>query len=102
MPRALEEIMERTVGSPSARALGVVSSVLAVLGLAFYWWVPLGMVFSLSGLTAAFIGWVSRRRRLAGASALLAVGTVLALIALGVDFGAVWLGLDRVRFTELR
>jgi hypothetical protein len=93
--------MQREATAPSARVLGIVSYVLAVLGLAFYWWLPLGMVFSISGLAAGFIGWVRRPRR-TGLAVLLGCGMLLAVLALGVDLAAVWLDLVTVRFSALR
>jgi hypothetical protein len=86
---------------PRPRSFGIASLVFGLFGLFFYWWVPLGMVLSLSGLMAAFIGWVTAPRG-AAARALLVGGLVLSGIALGLDLYAVDRGLETVRLTALR
>ena len=83
------------------RILSIGSIILGVLGGLLYWWVPLGMVVSISGLTYAFVDWVLARRRsldyrlsifgMLVSGATLALGLVIAL-----------LGLQSVTFVSLR
>jgi hypothetical protein len=85
----------------SIRILGSVSLLLGLLGGAFFWWTPLGMVLSLSGLLTGFIGWTESQRKGVG-TALAVAGMLLsvaALILCGVIAG---LGLERIRFEALR
>jgi len=93
--------MQPEKAAPSVRILGIVSCVLAVLGGAFYWWLPLGIVLSLSGLASGFIGWV-RSSRHGGMAVLLGCGMLLAVLALGVDVAAAWMNLVTIRFGPLQ
>jgi len=79
--------------------LGVVSYILAALGVAFCWWLPLGMLFSLAGLTSGFVGWLNARRPMA---MLLCGGMFIAAVAFGIDLLAVWLNVVTVRFGALQ
>jgi hypothetical protein len=93
--------METTNAPVSMRRLGFASVILGLLGAAFFWWTPLGMVLSLSGLAAGFIGWISGRRRPGGVG--LAVGgMVLCVLALILDGVVAGLGLEILKFGELR
>jgi hypothetical protein len=49
--------------SEGLRGLSVVSILFAVLGGVFYWWVPLGIVWALTGLVFGVIDWTRARRR---------------------------------------
>jgi hypothetical protein len=100
--QAEENPVARTEVAPFGQALAAATWLLAVLGAVMYWWVPLGMVLSLSGLVAGFIGWVRQPRRAGGLVAMLVVGMLLAGAALCWDLAAVSRGLDTVRFTALR
>jgi hypothetical protein len=40
----------------------ILSIILGVLGGAFCWWTPLGIVLSVAGLVSGFVGWTVHRR----------------------------------------
>jgi uncharacterized membrane protein len=44
------------------RKLGLGSILLGVLGGAFFWWAPLGLVLSMSGLILGFVDWNRARK----------------------------------------
>ena len=67
-----------------SRSLGVAAVVLGLLGLACYWWVPLGMVLSLTGLVLAIVGWVSSSR-LGTSTGLIVAAFILCAAALALD-----------------
>ena len=67
-----------------SRSLGIAAVVLGVLGFACYWWVPLGMVLSLTGLMLAIIGWVSSSR-LGSSTGLVVAAFILCAAALALD-----------------
>jgi hypothetical protein len=83
------------------RGLSVTSIVAAILGAVFYWWVPLGMVLSLVGLTVGIVDWIVSRRRSLDARLSIA-GVVLAVLALSLNMVIARLGLEIVRFSALR
>jgi hypothetical protein len=56
---------------PRPQTLGIASVLGEVLGLVFFWWVPMGIVLSFCGPIAGPIGWVRGPRRAS------AVGMVL-------------------------
>jgi len=87
--------------APGSYALVLATWVLGILGAAFYWWAPTGMVLSLAGVLTGLIG-VVRQPRSGSARVLLLCGLVLSLLALGLDLVAVPLNLDVVRFGALR
>jgi len=93
--------MEASKTPISIRGLGTASVILALLGGAFYWWTPLGMVLSLSGLITGFIGWTESRRRAAGWG-LAVAGMILAVAALALDAVVAGLGLELIKFQALR
>ena len=37
--------------------LGVLALIAALIGLAFFWWVPFGIVLSIVGLVLGIVGW---------------------------------------------
>ena len=48
---------------PNVRWLSYSSILLGILGFAFFWWAPLGMVLNLAGLMIGFVDWNAVRRR---------------------------------------
>jgi hypothetical protein len=85
----------------SLRGFGITSLVLGFLGVAFCWWTPMGMILSLSGLTAGFVGWTFIGRKSAGFG-LLVGGLLLSLVGLVLDSAVAELGLELVKFQALR
>jgi hypothetical protein len=87
--------------SVTTRGMGIFSLILGVLGMAFYWWVPLGIILSLSGvilgLFACFIG----TPRINGFGVALA-GLLVSAAALALDLIIGLLGLEIITFTALR
>ena len=47
----------------SLRYLSIGSILFGIGGAAFFWWLPLGMIFSLTGMMLGFVDCVSARRR---------------------------------------
>lgn len=76
--------MAREFISGRTRSLGLAAVILGVLGLACYWWVPLGMVLSLTGLMLAIIGWISSSR-VGGSTSLILAALILCAAALALD-----------------
>jgi hypothetical protein len=93
--------MEVYRSSVSGWVLGVVSVILGLVGAAFYWWLPMGIVISLSGLMAGFVGWAQGPRRSIGV-ALVVAGILLCIAALAFDSFIAFRGLETVRFEALR
>jgi len=83
------------------RGLGITSLIFALLGGVFYWWTPLGMVLSLTGLLTGFAGWTMARRMSTGFR-LSVAGLLLSLVALILNCAIASLGLETVRFSALR
>jgi len=77
------------------RALSVGSIVLGLLGGAFYWWAPLGIILSLSGLMLGLIDGISARRRSLDFR-LSIVGFLICAIALTLGLVIAFLGLQTV------
>jgi hypothetical protein len=95
-----EGIMETTNVSVRPRVLGLISAVLGILGIAFWWYVPMGMVIGLTGLVLGLIGWFLTPR---GASrGFVITGLVLSLAALVLDFIVLGQGLETYTFSPLR
>jgi hypothetical protein len=61
-----------------------VSLTFGVLGLVFFWWVPMGILLGFCGLVAGLIGWAMSPRR-AGAIGMLLWGVVLSAAVLCLD-----------------
>src|SRR5262245_6508125 len=95
------DAMETDKTPVSVMTLGLTSVILGLLGAAFYWWTPLGMVISLSGLLAGFIGWTYARRNTVGIRFTIG-GMILCAAALTLDFVIAGLGLELVKFHALR
>ena len=71
------------------RGLSIAALVLALLGGAFYWWMPMGMVASLAGLTLGFADWTrARRRSLDYRLSIVAMLLALATLALNIFVAA--------------
>lgn len=79
------------------RSLSFGSIALGVLGAVFFWWVPLGMIMSLSGLTLGVIDWESARRRSLDRR-LAVVGLLLSAAGLAVDIIIAYLGMQMITF----
>jgi hypothetical protein len=93
--------MATTNVNVSPRSLGLASLVLGILGLVFYWWVPLGMVLAIAGLLFGFIGATLHPYRPLNIG-LVVIGILVAIAAIAVDVEVAIHGLDTVRFTSLR
>jgi hypothetical protein len=89
--------MDSQPTTQSLRGLSVGSIAFGVLGGAFFWWVPLGMVFGLAGLILGLVDWVSARRRSADYRL-----AIVAVAALALDIAVAFMGMQSVTFGELR
>jgi hypothetical protein len=92
--------METTKVSVRPQVLGLLSGILGILGIVFYWYVPLGMVLGLAGLVFGLVG-ASFAERRAGYPMVIA-GLVLSVAALVLDFFALGQGLETYTFSALR
>ncbi len=84
-----------------SRTLGMASVVLGILGLALFWWAPMGMVLALAGLVVGAIGWV-RSSQTGMTPAWAVVGTLFCLAVLAVDIGVAWVGLETLQIAAFR
>ncbi len=87
--------------SERARGLGAVALAFGILGIVFYWWTPLGLVLSLTGLVTGWIGWLnatrpSRNRGLAIA------GTLISIVAFVLDLVIAIMGLEWIQLMPYR
>jgi len=89
--------MNTTMQPRGIRAFSVGSIALGILGGTFFWWVPLGMVLSLAGLTLGMVDGISARRR-SLAYQLAVVGCVISLVSLGLDLSIAFRGLQTLTF----
>lgn len=81
----------------TVRWLSFASLLMAVLGTAFYWWVPMGMVLSLAGMVCGFVDFTAARRR--SVDHRLAVGgMILCAVALAFDCAIYYFGLQSLTF----
>jgi hypothetical protein len=87
--------------SGRSRSLGIAAVVLGLLGFGFYWWAPLGMVLSLTGLVMAIIGWVSGPG-VGGMRRLIVAGLVISAAALAVDVFVAVRGLEIIQLMPYR
>src|SRR5262249_18113023 len=79
------------------RVFVVVSLIFGILGFAFYWWVPMGIVLSISALVFGFVDWTAARRRsLACRLSILAM--LFTVTALSIDIVIAVLGLQTLTF----
>jgi hypothetical protein len=83
------------------RTLSFASIILGIAGGVFWWWVPLGMVVSISGLTTGFIDWANARRH-SRDYRMSIVGLVISAATLGLDIVIALLGWQLVTFGSLR
>jgi hypothetical protein len=83
---------------PNLRGLSLGSIVLALLGGAFYWWNPMGIIMSLAGLTVGAVDWVMARRQSLD-NRLSILGIVLSALALGLCLAIAYLGWQAVTLT---
>jgi hypothetical protein len=63
------------------RGVAISSIIFGLLGLFFCWLVPLGIIFSLTGVILGLAGWIMAARRTASVNWMI-VGLVLSVIAL--------------------
>jgi hypothetical protein len=89
--------METNQTTQSFRALSLASILFGVAGGAFSWWLPLGMVLSLTGLVLGFIDWVASRRRSLDHRLALA-GVAIGILTLALNIVIAALGLQLVTF----
>jgi hypothetical protein len=87
--------------SGRSRALGIVGLVFGLLGFAFYWWVPLGIVLSLTGLMMAIVGWVSGSHQV-GQAGLVFAGLLVSAAALALDLFVAVKGLEIIHLISYR
>jgi hypothetical protein len=81
--------------------LGIISLVLGILGFAFYWWTPLGVVLGLFGFVLGFAGWALAPQRTDHRWLVIAAMLVcLAVVVFDVEIGLH--GLEIVKFGALR
>jgi ABC-type xylose transport system permease subunit len=90
----------RNVGL-SVRELGIFSVILGLLGVGFYWWTPMGIVFGLAGLVIGFVGWTYTRRHVPGFG-LTVAGMLVSIAALILDFVVVGLDLEIIKLHAFR
>jgi hypothetical protein len=83
------------------KPMGIASVVFGLLGGVFYWWTPLGMVLSLSGLIIGVVAWLSAAPRTT-IRRLAIGGTILSAAAFVLDLVIALLGLELVQFGPLR
>jgi hypothetical protein len=79
----------------------MISVALGILGLAFFWWAPFGMVMALAGLVVGAIGWI-RSTPTGRTPAWAVVGTLFCLAVLVLDVGVAWVGLETLQITAFR
>ncbi|HEV3119834.1 MAG TPA: hypothetical protein VGY58_22430 [Gemmataceae bacterium] len=87
--------------SRRSKALGIAAVVFGLLGFAFYWWVPLGMVLSLTGLMLAVIGWISGPHFASNAGWVFA-GLLISAAALALDLFIAVQGLEIIHLMSYR
>jgi hypothetical protein len=92
--------METTNVSVRPQALGLISAFLGILGIAFYWYVPMGMVISLAGLVFGLVGWLVAPPRVT--KGFIVAGLILSVAGLVLDFIALGQGWETVTFMPLR
>lgn len=93
--------MDSQQTTQNLRGLSIASVIFGVLGGALYWWVPLGMVFGLTGLILGFADWTNARRHSTDYR-LSIVAILVAVAVLALDITIASFGLQSVTFGELR
>ncbi len=86
--------------SVRTKTLGTISIFLALFGLAFYWYVPLGMILGLAGLLFGIIAWLFAASRLH--PGVVIAGIVLSLVAIIFDLVAAGMNWETFTFSGLR
>ena len=89
--------METEKLSGKLRGLSLAALVFGALGGVFFWWVPLGMVLSLTGLLLSFFDWTNARKRSLD-SRLSIVGLLISAATLALDIVIAWFGLQTLTF----
>jgi hypothetical protein len=84
--------------SARPQVLGFASVVLGLVGAALYWWTPLGMLLSLTGLLIGAATWV-RSVGTGRAPGWAVAATLLCLAALTLDLVAAWQGWELIQLT---
>jgi hypothetical protein len=87
--------------SERARGLGVVALVFGILGVVFYWWTPLGLVLSLTGLVTGWVGWLNAARP-SWNRGLAIAGTIISAAAFVLDLVIALLGLEWIQLMSYR
>jgi hypothetical protein len=82
---------------PGTRWLSYASIVLAFIGAAFFWWVPMGIVLSLAGMMFGLVDWMAARRRSLDFRLAIA-GVVMGALALALCSVIAALGLQTLTF----
>jgi hypothetical protein len=81
------------------QGIGIISLIFGLLGAFFYWWTPLGMVFSLTGLTMGLVGWLSGRM-LSKPKALVVIAVVVCTAAFALDLVIAVQGWELIKLTS--
>lgn len=94
-----KESPEATTGEPPRvlRAVGTGSIIFGILGGGLCWWLPLGMVFSITGLLLGGADWANARRH-SLSYRLSVAGLAISAIALALDIVIAAFGLQTVTF----
>jgi hypothetical protein len=92
--------MDTSKTPESLRILSISSLIFGILGGVFYWWVPLGMVLSLTGLVFSFVDWTMARRRSLDFR-LSIIALLVSVASLTLDIVIALLGLQTVTFGGL-
>jgi hypothetical protein len=94
-------IMKTYKAPVRTRGIGIAALIFGLLGGAFYWWTPLGMILSLTGLLMGFVGGTTAPRKSTGLGLSIA-GMLVSLAALTLNCVIAGLGLELIEFDALR
>ena len=83
------------------RGIGIASVIFGLLGGVFFWWTPLGMVLSLTGLVMGFVGATMARKATSGFG-LSVAGMLISLAALILDWVVAGMGLELIKLHSFR
>jgi hypothetical protein len=92
--------MRTTTLPETTWTLGMGAWAVAVVGLFFFWVVPLGVIISLGAVVLGVAGWFASQRGAANRGAAIS-GTLFSLAVLGFNLVIATGGLDAVRDTFL-
>jgi hypothetical protein len=84
-----------------SRDLSVFAAIAGMLGLVFFWWVPFGIVLSLTGLILGIVSWVMAPRR-EGFPGWAVVSILICLATLALNLAVAWNGLEFIQLTAYR